>query len=258
MSRSIISPLNKRLFTLGVATATLTLAACGDAATAPAAREIGTPNSALIGTVRGPELVTFATVRVSDVYGKRISDKFLAVTFTSLPSGDSVVVVDNADVDLDKDDGVLKAAIKPGTSYQVCFKDAYFYMNDDRDHQQYPKCHTLTTGSLNIDMGMLFGRRYPKIEWRSRDTFGNLIIPGGTVEVTPGWWTRIIADRDLNFGGELDGIVKYELRQPPRLVKWCQYAPPPKYQLISPKCGEIQTQFETTHIVTWVHEQLLF
>ena len=258
MFRSIISLLNRRGAALGMAGVALTLAACSDAATAPAVREVGAPNSALVGTVPGPGLVTFATVHVADVYGKPISDKFLAVTFTSLPSRDSVVVVDNSDIDLDKTDGVLKAAIKPGTSYEVCFKDAYFYMNDDRDHAKYPKCHTLTTGSLNIDMGVLFGRRFPKIEWRSRDTFGNLIIPGGTVAVTFSWGTRVIADRDLNYGGVLDGIVKYESRQPPQLVKWCEYAPPPKYKLISAKCGEIQTQFETTHIVTWVHEQLLF
>ena len=259
MSRRIISQLGRRIAAVGVAGVALSFGACADAATAPAARDIAAPNSALVGSGGIPQVVTFASVRVTDIYGNRIAnDPLLAVTFTTLPSGDSVVIEDNKTGDLDSIEGVVRAAIKPGTSYKVCFQDAYFYMNDDRDALQYPKCRTVTTASLTVDMGKIFGRRFPRIQWQSRDTFGNLIVPGGSVQVTMFGWTQVIADHDKNFGGVEDGIVKFETRSPPTKVKWCEYAAPPKYLLISAKCGEIQTQFEQTHVVKWVHEKLIF
>lgn len=244
----------------GVAALALSLAACGDAATAPAsptARETASPSRDLIGSGRIPSIAAFATVKIVDINGIKILDP-VTVKFTSFPSGDSVLVKDNESGDLDATVGVIKAALKPGTSYEACFHDAYFYMNDNRDPVTYPQCSTVTTASYTVDLGKVFGRRMPRITFLSKDNFGAMVVPGGTLQITLFGWTGIIADSDKNFGGSWDGKIVFETRSPPTTVTWCEYSPPPKYALLTAKCGTINTEFDKLYTVTWVHEQLLY
>ena len=251
----------KRTAVLGVAALVVSLGACSDSATAPtsSAREIAGPSSMLVGN-GGGNLATFATATVVDIFGVKINDKFnLEVRFTSQPSGWTKVVKDNDSTDYDATPGVIKAAIKPGSSYQVCFEDAYFYMNDNRDPDLYPQCRTVTTSSYNVTFPNIFGRRYPKLAFVSKDIFGNLLIPGGSVQITAFGWTQVIQDgNDKNFGGEVDGVVNYQTRYPPTKWTWCEYKAPLKYVLVSPKCGTIDAKFDMTHVVIWTHEQAIY
>ena len=180
------------------------------------------------------------------------------MTFKSYPSGATVEIRDNGAGDHSSHPGVITAAVKPGATYEACFKDARFYMNDNRDPVTYPQCAKVTTSSMTPNIGTIFGRRYPKFTFLSKDIYGNMVVRGGTLQISMFGWTGIIADRDLGFGGSLDGTIVFETKLPPTATTWCEYSPPLKYQLVSVKCGSIMTELDKHYTITWVHQKLLY
>jgi hypothetical protein len=235
----------------------VSVSACGDAAktpTAPITGETPAPNKDLI--VGGvPQIAAFATVRIVDVHGLALHEP-ATLTFKSYPSKDSVVVTDNGTGDYDSNLGFMKVALKPGQSYEACFQRSYSYLNDNAN-ALYPACRTVTTSSLTVDLGQVFGRRTPWFVFYSQELYGGL-VPGATLQISLNNWTGIIADRDLNFGGSLDGIIKFNTRTPPTTTTWCEYTPPLHYQLLTPRCGTITTEWDKSYSVSWVHKEVLY
>jgi hypothetical protein len=230
--------------------------ACSDAARTPTApRDTPAASKALIGGGDFPQIAAFATVRIVDIHGHPLHEP-ATVTFTSYPSKDSVVVTDNGAGDYDSNLSFMKVALKPGQTYEACFRKSYYYLNDNAN-PLYPACSTVTTSSLTVDLGQVYGRRTPRFMFYSQDIYGNL-VPGATLQISQFGWTGIIKDADLNFGGSLDGIIKFETRNPPTATTWCEYSPPYKYQLLTPKCGSIMTEWDKGYTVTWVHQKLLY
>ena len=105
----------RRVATVGLAAVSITLAACGDATTAPTtalmttqAGDAETANGLVVGGGGFPGIAAFLTIRVVDIYGKNLTEA-MPIHFVSYPGPIAFAnVKDNGTGDLDPTPGVIK------------------------------------------------------------------------------------------------------------------------------------------------------
>ena len=257
MSRSMLPTVpGRRIVAAGLAAVSFSLAACGDAATAPTsapAREIaGSDNIVVGGGI--PDVAAFITVKIVDINSVLLTEK-ATIHLASWPN--YVDAQDNGAGDLDPTVGVIKVKIKKGSYYEICMTGGTLNYTAEANNPTYPRCRYLETSAINVDMGKVFARKNPRVTWSFKDQFANL-LPGATLEVTIGNWVGLVTDGDgINDGG-YNGTIAMKL-QGEGPVSWCEVTPPPtKYAAISNKCGTVDVKFEKTYSFTIVHEKLIF
>lgn len=254
MFRSLLSlAFGRRVAVAGVAAVSLSLAACGDAVTAPqasaVAREIDRPSGVVL------KVMTFATVRVMDIAGKTIPETGW-MTFKTMNPADSLYVLDNSAADLDPTIGVMKVALTPGKSYQACFVFSTYYRGDVTN-PSFPNCRTVSSNASQVDIGNVTARRSPQLTFLTKNEF-NVLIGGASFSVSvPGWsWTFSDGQWPYDKSPAVDGNLTYVVNYP-NTTSWCEVSPPPKYLLISPACGVVNTAWEGKYTFILKHEQIV-
>lgn len=256
MLRSIRSSVTgRRLVAASVVAAATSLAACGDAATAPR-----TPT--LAPGADGPSSVVLTVgatvkVRLADTTGTTLTEP----GWVQLISGkDTLKVLDNSAKDLDPTVGFMSVMMTKGWEYKACFIRSAHYMPDLDGTVNYPYCNTVTSTSSTVHMGVLYGQRSPIFKLFAKDEFGAL-QGGATYQIsTPvNGWSLTFQDGNASYDESLgaDGITIYTINFP-FSVKICEVKPPSKMVLTSPACFTVDAKWGGTYTHTFTHEHVIY
>lgn len=165
-------------------------------------------------------------------------------------------VTDNGAGDLHATMGVVKVAIAKGTVYEACEMSGTKSYLWDSYSPTYPRCRSLETSAVKVDMGTLYARKKPVMTWYTKDEFGNLIYPA-TLQVTIGNWSKPVTDGDGIMDGGLYGNISFPL-QGENTVSWCETKAPLKYEAITNKCGSFAAKWEQTYTFAIKHQKLIY
>jgi hypothetical protein len=255
MSRaSRIQMVARRLATAGVAAVAMSIAACSDFATAPSAptaRDIDGPSDVVL------QVAAKVKVRIVDTANVQLKETGW-VEFTS-SNADTVYIRDNSAKDLDPAVGVIQVAMAKAASYKACFTMSQHYRGDYVVGTPFPKCATVSTSSMQVDVGKVFARQSPQIVFLMKNQFGTLIGGGEvTVAVPAQNWSVTFADNNLSYDEtSQNGIITYSMGYPNSFT-WCEASAPAKHKLMTQKCGNFEAKWGSKMTVTFIHEQQIF
>lgn len=248
---------SRRLIAAGVIAITASLAACGDAATAPKAPTIAPPTDGASPLVLS--LGASVKVRLADTTGTTLTEPG-GVKFSWGAIDDTLTVRDNSAKDLDPAIGFIKVKLSKTNQYKVCFLRSAHYMPDLDGQVNYPYCSSSTSAALTVDMGTLIGQRSPMFKLIAKDEFGalaggatyDLILPNDN-------WHLIFQDGNGSYdeSAGADGVTIYSLNFP-FWVKICEVKPPPKMVLTTPACYFVNAQWGKTYTYTFTHEHAIY
>lgn len=220
---------------IAVATVAL-LAACGDAATAPkTSANVQTSNGASpITVVPITDLGAYVSVRVADTTGTTTIENPW-VKFTA-GANDTVTVLDNSAKDADPTVGVVKVVIKKTGSYTACLiRSAHLF--PDFAGTPWPSCKSVSSSSLTVALGTVYGQHAPQIALAAMNQFGAR-VGGGTysfTDVATGW-SLSFQDNNASYDeSSIAGLIWYTLGFP-RKMKVCQVSAPNGNDLVSDTC----------------------
>jgi hypothetical protein len=221
------------------------LAACADAPTSPTARAPeGAPRAAFVGV---PELPGIVEVR--DASGTLVGGQTVAF-WRELK--DSVHVLDNSALDLDKAAGRFRVLMPTGTMFR-----AYLRATTPEYASTMPGGSNMQPVNGEVQFGTLTVAVRPIVRVSMYDRRKRL-APGATVSVT-GSWKYTATDgtsSDLAIGGATgayDGIIT--LRAPYEGTHTlCEVTPPSGFLLATPNCVTFTAKFGMVHLFTFKHE----
>ena len=212
------------------------LAACGEAPNAPKApTSIQTPDGASpVTVVPITNLGAYVSVRVVDTTGTTTIENPW-VKFTAGPN-DTATVLDNSAKDLDPTVGVVKVVIKKTGSYTACLiRSAHLF--PDFPGTPWPSCKSVSSSSLNVDVGKVYGQHAPQISLAAMNQFGAR-VGGGTysfTDVATGWSLSFQDNNPSYDESSIAGLIWYTLAFP-RKMKVCQVIAPNGADLVSDTC----------------------
>ena len=256
--------MRRSISSLALVAVSLSLAACGDAATAPdtaaapSGVDVAAPNNAWV--TEGPlDAAAYLTARIVDVNDKLMTEGGW-IRFSRYPyifNKSWVEIQDNTAGDLDPTLGIVKVKLIKGEKYEACHTKATYNYVAVGASGFYPTCRLVETSAVNVDLGKLYARKYPRITWKFVDEFGNL-LKGATLDLTLNNNTkRSVTDGDGWMDGSFpNGEIAIKLGE--QQVAWCVAKPPYKHEPITNKCGSFFAEWEETYAFTIVHEKLIY
>jgi hypothetical protein len=247
----------RRLVAVGVVAITASVAACGDAATAPKAPTIATAIDGASPLVLS--LGATVKVRLADTTGTTLTEPGW-VQFTWGGINDTLSVRDNSAKDQDPAVGFIKVTLTKTNQYKACFIRSAHYMSDLAGQAKYQVCSSSTSPASTVDMGTLIGQRSPMFKLIAKDEFGAL-AGGATYDlVLPNDnWHLIFQDGNGSYdeSAGANGVTIYTLNFP-FWVKICEVKPPSKLVLTSPACYYVNAKWGQTYTYTFTHEHAIY
>ena len=256
MLRSTRSALSgRRLAAAGLVAVAASVAACGDAATAPkapATRVAEDPSMLVL------SLGATVKVRLADTTGTTLTEPGW-VEFVS-GGNDTLKVLDNSAKDLDPTVGFLAVKMAKTNQYKACFIRSAHYMPDLDGQVNYQYCSTSTSTSFTVHMGVLIGQRSPMFKLIAKDEF-NALAGGATYNIltTDNGWNLTFQDGNGSYDESIgaDGVTIYSLNFPFN-VKICEVKPPSKMVLTSQACYTVAAKWGKTYTYTFTHEHAIY
>lgn len=228
------------------------LAACGEAATAPQAPVVARPVDGDSPIIANTNLGAYVSVRVVDTTGTTLIENPW-VKFTAGPN-DTVTVLDNSAKDLDPTVGVVKVLIKKTGTYTACFiRSAHLY--PDFAGTPWPSCKTVSSSSITIDMGKVYGQHCPQIVVVAKNQFGTL-VGGGTYSFTDPatGWSLSFQDNDPKYDeNSTAGRIWYTAGYPKKM-QVCEVTSPNGNDLVSDKCKTVDMKWGIGYLVYFNYE----
>jgi hypothetical protein len=265
MSRfPIFHSTGRRVVAAGLAAVSFSLAACGDAATAPAsapAREIAGSNSAAAVAGGGgfPQVATFISVHIVDIAVKPVTEK-ATVKFRWSQPKDSLTLQDNSAKDLDPTVGVVKIAAPRAGGYEACVRDGTAHFAADTAGKSYPTCNSKSWLSYNFDLGFVYMRRKPQLTVRMIDEWSHL-LPGAGLHIynTNAWSLNVLDGQvPVDEPSVNDGKITVTLPKPSLYVWGQNKLPTGKWELIDSQWYQQQINWEDKVNATLVFRQVAF
>jgi len=236
MLRSIISlSTGRRVVAAGLVAMALSAVACSDESTAPAAptaRPMTATNDLSVGGGPAPQLVTYISVHIIDVYNKNVTEKAMVRFRWSQPK-DSLFVVDNSAKDLDPTVGVVKIAAPTAAGYDACVRGTTVHFAADTAGASYPTCNSKFWLSFNINLGNVYMRRKPQITVDMLSTNPIAPAPGGAIQIFDNYSTWKAQIFDGQAGDEPtvnDGKITFTVPKPSFYTMQYLKTPTGKYE----------------------------
>jgi hypothetical protein len=245
----------RRLVAASVVAAATSLAACGDAATAPKAPTLAPAAESQSGI--SLNLGAYLEVRMADTTGTTLTERAWAWFYSGK---DTLKIRDNAAGDLDPAVGFIKVMMSKTNNYKVEGGRSEHYMPDLDGTVNWKYIATSTSAAMTVNMGTLVLERSPMFKIFAKDEFG-AAAGGATYQIsTPinGWSLTFqdgIASYDESLGA--DGITIYTINFP-FSVKICEVKPPSKMVLTSPACFTLDAKWGGTYTHTFTHEHAIY
>jgi hypothetical protein len=230
----------------------LSVAACGEAGTAPPA---ASPPAASRAEQANPhaslqiDLNPALSVRIVDKDGKSVGGA--QVTFTGY-RGQQKAVNDNHAGDSDSRLGYIRTQMLPAASYRACLTGALSAYGADPG-----TCNTRSGGSLAVDMGQLLIHKRPLLSFNMRNQSG-AFVPGAAVSVTgPNGFSKTLADGGIgDQGSGNNGVIALTLPLP-GTYSWCEIVAPTNYLLTNPSCGTLDAKWDIIHVLLLQHAPVI-
>jgi len=260
MSRTITSlKTYRRMVAAGVTAVAVSTAACSDEATAPVSvpRSIDGANKVTVGGDI-PQVATFISVRIIDVTGKLVTEKAMVRFRWSQPK-DSVFVMDNSDKDLDQTIGIVKIAAPKAAGYDGCVRGVTAHFVADSTGPSYPTCNSKFWLAFDNPLGNVYMRRKPQLTVKMID-FWNTLLPGATLRVYGGGWTRDVADGQapLDEAPANDGKITVTLPKAGSFVWGAIKTPTGHYVLDDSEWYVADFKWEENHVAYLFFKQVAY
>ena len=250
------SSTSRRVMAAGVALLATTSAACSDAVTEPKP-VVRVPTAASPIEIQ-PIFFKTATVNVIDVNGNPLPENAVVKFWTS-PT-DSVVLVDNAQQDLDPTLGKVKVLLIGSASYKACTWGWTINYMAEKNPVTYPTCSNGVINGSAVDFGSLYMRRKPRIAFYTQSKNGSVIM-GASIKMTPpnGFIQYTVADggaSPLDYDKTVNGAIQFKSSAGAGVHTWCEAVAPVGYAFTSPTCGTLDAKFEGEYAIVLKHKAL--
>ena len=246
----------RRATVAGVAGLAMISAACSDAVTEPTP-VVRAPAAASPIELQ-PIFFKTATLNVVDVGGALLTESAVVKFWTS-PT-DSIVVVDNAQQDLDPTLGKVKVMLVGSATYKACTWGWTINYMAEKNPQTYPTCSNGVVNGSKVDFGNLHMRRKPRIAFYTQTQNGS-VISGASVTMTPpnGFMQYTVADggsSPLDYDKTINGAIQIKSAAGAGVHSWCEAIAPVGYAFTSPSCGTLDAKFEGEYAIVLKHKAL--